>query len=85
MCLPPRRSACGPCLHSFEEPGLGEGPVAFRRSSRDFQRLGCFTGRELGEVAQLDQVRFGGVLLGKEVQAFMERQHIVGRRFQLKG
>src|SRR5262249_37240780 len=63
------------------EPGLGVGPQAVGRGPSDAQGVGNLLKRQLGEVAQFDQLGLAGVLLGQPVQRLAQGEQFVCRLF----
>ena len=64
-------------LHLGAQPYLCVGPILVRRGDADSQSPGCLSPCQPGEVSQLDQLRFDGVLLLEPAQSDVERQELI--------
>src|SRR6516165_5689370 len=60
-----------------QEPGAGEGPIAFRGGARDVHQIGCLINRQAGEVAKFDQFGLGRLAGGESGQGLIQRQQVV--------
>src|SRR5215831_12252196 len=60
-----------------QEPGAGEGPIAFRGGARDVHQLGGLINGQAGEVAKFDQFGLGRLAGGETGQGLIQRQQVV--------
>src|SRR5262249_14337403 len=65
-------------LDVLVEPGAGVSPPAVSGGARDAQAAAGFLDGQPREETQLDQFCLRGVLLGEQVECFVERFQVVG-------